>query len=417
MLEYICISIILLIFIPIIYIRIRYPFWSTQPIFHSYDYLRFLTKTPYEINSQVYPKAFKKDNNVHSFRFLDIDDKEFDRIVDLLQCHSVESSQMLSFIDKPTMNITHTGQFFPSYVSVYRKDKYDVTYDTNNAMSIVNTHQTVGCMTGRAINMFILDKSGVLHEKNGYFWDNICVHREYTQENIGRKLIQAHDIHQRTNTQHISISLFKKEIDLCEGVIPLVEYPVHTFTLSKIKRPPLPPPYSVSRMYNTNVEPFYNLLYMISHSNTARNTAFIAFPEISVLDNMIQNNILLVYGLSYGNHIKCVYVFKNPQLCYDNIKDGHILECITTITEEYVQDKTLNGLIFAGFLHALQHIQKSFSNKYKIITFHNLGQNQTIIERWKWKYTPLSKNMAAYYLYNGVIPGMPIDQSNCIIIT
>jgi hypothetical protein len=417
MLEYICISIILLIFIPIIYIRIRYPFWSTQPIFHSYDYLRFLTKTPYEINSQVYPKAFKKDNNVHSFRFLDIDDKEFDRIVDLLQCHSVESSQMLSFIDKPTMNITHTGQFFPSYVSVYRKDKYDVTYDTNNAMSIVNTHQTVGCMTGRAINMFILDKSGVLHEKNGYFWDNICVHREYTQENIGRKLIQAHDIHQRTNTQHISISLFKKEIDLCEGVIPLVEYPVHTFTLSKIKRPPLPPPYSVSRMYNTNVEPFYNLLYMISHSNTARNTAFIAFPEISVLDNMIQNNILLVYGLSYGNNIKCVYVFKNPQLCYDNIKDGHILECITTITEEYVQDKTLNGLIFAGFLHALQHIQKSFSNKYKIITFHNLGQNQTIIERWKWKYTPLSKNMAAYYLYNGVIPGMPIDQSNCIIIT
>ena len=211
MLEYICISIILLVFIPIIYIRIRYPFWSTQPIFHSYDYLRFLTKTPHEINSQVYPKAFKKDTNVHSFRFLDIDDKEFDRIVDLLQCHSVESSQMLSFIDKPTMNIIHTGQFFPSYVSVYRKDKYDVTYDTNNAMSIVNTHQTVGCMTGRAINMFILDKSGVLHEKNGYFWDNICVHREYTQENIGRKLIQAHDIHQRTNTQLISISLSTAE--------------------------------------------------------------------------------------------------------------------------------------------------------------------------------------------------------------
>ena len=38
MLEYICISIILLVFIPIIYIRIRYPFWSTQPIFHSYDF-------------------------------------------------------------------------------------------------------------------------------------------------------------------------------------------------------------------------------------------------------------------------------------------------------------------------------------------------------------------------------------------
>ena len=115
--------------------------------------------------------------------------------------------------------------------------------------------------------------------------------------------------------------------------------------------------------------------------------------------------------------MRCVYVFKNPQLCYDNIKDGHILECVATITEEYIQDKTLNGLIFAGFLHALHHIRKSFASKYKIITFHSLGQNQTIIERWKWKYTPLSKNLAAYYLYNGVIPGMPIEQSNCIIIT
>ena len=332
MLEYICISIILLVFIPIIYIRIRYPFWSTQPIFHSYDYLRFLTTTPYEINSQVYAKAFKKDNNIKSFRFLDMDDSDFDKIIDLLQCHSVESSQMLSFVDKPTMTISHTGQFFPSYVSVYQKDQYDVTHDINGVMSIVNTPRIIGCMTGRTLNMFILDKRGILHEKNGYYWDNICVHRENTKENIGRKLIQAHDTHQRTNTQNISISLFKKEVDLCEGVIPLVEYPVHTFTLSKIKRPPLPAPYSVSRMYNTSVEPFYNLLYLISHSDTARNTAFIAFPDISILDNMVQNNILLVYGLSYGNHIRCVYVFKNPQLCYDNIKDGHISVSYTHLT-------------------------------------------------------------------------------------
>ena len=417
MLEYICISIILLIFIPIIYVRIRYPFWSTQPIFHSYDYLRYLTKTPHEIHTQVYSKAFKKDFNVQSMRFLDMDEKELDKMIDLLQCHSVESSQMLSLIDKSTLTTTHTGQFFPSYVSVYRKDKYDVTHDTNGAISIKNTPQIIGCMTGKTVNMFILDKSGVLHEKTGYFWDNICVHREYIKENIGRKMIQAHDIYQRTYTPTISMSLFKKEINLCEGVVPLVQYPVYTFTLSKISRPPLPAPYSVSRMYNTTVEPFYNLLYTISHSETARNTAFISFPDISVLDNMIQKNIIIVYGLSHGNHMRCVYVFKNPQLCYDNIKDGHILECIATITEEYIQDKTLNGLIFAGFLHALHHIRKSFASKYKIITFHSLGQNQTIIERWKWKYTPLSKNLAAYYLYNGVIPGMPIEQSNCIIIT
>ena len=190
MLEYICISIILLIFIPIIYVRIRYPFWSTQPIFHSYDYLRYLTKTPHEIHTQVYSKAFKKDFNVQSIRLLDMNEKELDKMIDLLQCHSVESSQMLSLIDKHTLTTTHTGQFFPSYVSVYRKDKYDVNHDINGAISIQNTPQIIGCMTGKTVNMFILDKSGVLHEKTGYFWDNICVHREYIKENIGRKMIQ-----------------------------------------------------------------------------------------------------------------------------------------------------------------------------------------------------------------------------------
>ena len=45
------------------------------------------------------------------------------------------------------MTIAHTGQFFPSYVSVYQKDQYDVTHDINGVMSIVNTPRIIGCMT------------------------------------------------------------------------------------------------------------------------------------------------------------------------------------------------------------------------------------------------------------------------------
>ena len=417
MLEYICICIILMIFIPILYVRIRYPFWSTQPVFHTYDFFRYLTKTPYDIHSQVYSKMLKTHTDVHSMRFLDMDEKDVLRIVDLLQSHSIESEQVLHLIDASTFTANHVGQFYPSYVTFYTKDRFDVKHDADGVMLLENTPQIIGCMTGRAMNMFILDKSSVLHEKSGYLWDNICVHREYIKDNLGRKMIPAHDMYQRTHTPDVSISIFKREVSVCEGVVPLVEYNVFTFTLSKIRRPPLRAPYSVSRLYNDNVEPFYSMLYTLAHSENAQNTTFISFPEVSVLDNLIKKDIIIVYGLSLGNNMRCIYVFKNPQMCYDNITEGHILECITTITEGHVQDNTTNAIIFAGFLHALYHICKSFASKYKIITFHNLGHNGAIIERWKWKYTPLSMNKAAYYLYNGVIPGMPIDKSNCIIIT
>ena len=406
----------MLVFIPILYVRIRYPFWSTQPVFHTYDYLRYLTRTPFQIHTQLYSKSYKNDANVKTIKFLDMDDKDVDKIVNLLQSHYVESDQILSFINKQTLTDTFSGQFYPSYISFYNKDKLNVVYDETGAVTIQNTPNIVGCMTGRSIHMFILDKSDIIHEKPGYYWDYICVHRDYTHENLGRKMIQSHDMHQRSNTKDIGMSLFKKEINLCEGVVPLVKYQVLTFALSKIHRPPIPAPYNVYRVYNDKVDTFYDLLYKMSHQGNNLKQQFVAFPDISVLDTLIQTSSLLVYALKYGYELQCIYLFKNPLLCYDGIEGGHILECTSTIFNTHVQEDIPNALLFTGFLHALHHIQKSFVSKYKVITFHNLGHNHNIIERWRWKYNPLSINDAAYYLYNGVIAGMPVDQTKCTIV-
>jgi hypothetical protein len=348
--------------------------------------------------------------------FLDLSQKKMDKVIDLIQSFSIESENVLALTDQSIFQTINSGQSHPSYISLYEKEQYKIAHDDNGAIVIQNTPIVIGCMTSRWIRMFILDKSNNICENSGYLWDYICVHREYTKNNIGRKMIQSHDYHQRINTEDGAISLFKKEINLCEGVVPLVNFKVYTFEISKISRPPMPVPYTTVRIYNENVDLLYDYLYSISQSKHANMFSFAAFPEISVLDTLISKNILLVYALMWKGSLQGVYIFRNPMLCYDKIDNGNILECIVSIFNGNVQDENMISLFFAGFLHALHNIQKTNKSKYKILTFYNLGQNSIIVDRWSWKYAPLSVNDAAYYIYNGVVPCMPLDKSKCIII-
>ena len=57
-----------------------------------------------------------------------------------------------------------------------------------------------------------------------------------------------------------------------------------------------------------------------------------------------------------------------------------------------------------------------YNNKFKLLTIFDITHNAKIIERWKWKYTPLVMSKSAYYLYNAVFPQMPIAPSKTLII-
>ena len=94
MLEYIFIFIFFLWFIPIVYIKIRYPFWSHQPIFHSYDILKYWTKTPYIIQNGNPLKTKYLNTNVKTEVFLDLSDTDVSDAVQFIQNHNVESDKV-----------------------------------------------------------------------------------------------------------------------------------------------------------------------------------------------------------------------------------------------------------------------------------------------------------------------------------
>jgi len=70
-------------------------------------------------------------------------------------------------------------------------------------------------MFSRPIELYFIDNSQKENKYNkikSYYWDYICTHREKTELNISRKLIQTNEYQQRIQNSEILVSLFKKEI-------------------------------------------------------------------------------------------------------------------------------------------------------------------------------------------------------------
>lgn len=418
---YISLVVFFVFFISFIYIKLRYPFWNLQPAFHSYDFWRYYTRRPFVIHPGFPLKTKYVDAKVRTRPFLDISTEDVSKMANLLQCYYISSDKMLTLTDASNIHTELIGQSHPSFASFYEDDHYMLvpSKETAGEMILSNVPDKIGCMSSHAIRLYVWDKWGEFHFQYAYYWDHICIHRDFQEKHLARNIIQSHERYQRIHNPDIPISFFKKEIHLCEGIVPLVKYQLYTFPLHRVKPPPLSDHFHITRIVQENMDLLSDLLFGIVHreAGTAPNLfGFCAFPEMSVLDNLIRNGSVYVYVLRKHKQPYAYFFFKNTRTSYDTIDDGNVLDCIGSISNIQGNVQDSNAILFAAFLGALYDIQQHVTTGFKILVLHILGHNHLLLERWKWKYTPLFVNDAAYYLYNAVFPGMPIAPEKCVIL-
>lgn len=413
-LEYLILVCFFIWLIPLIYIKIKYPFWSHQPVFHNYDILRYYYSCyqwrPYIICNRLPVKGRYFSTNVSTNKFLDTSNETVSKVVDFLQSHYIESDMVLTMITQEIMEQDLSGILTPSLLSLMKEKQLDYVLSSTGLVPH-EKEVLIGCMTSRCTQLFVLHNSQSFQEKI-YFWDHISTHRKECHRNLGRNLLQSHDYYQRRYNRDIQCSLFKKEGTLCEGVVPLMQYHIHTFPIVHIKQPPLQP-YSLQKIQVSNSSLLHDFLYSLIHNKQNKPFSCCIFPETDVLDNLIQKRRLHVYALTYQSNVTALYFFKDPHMYYhvhDN--ERRIIECIGSIKSDFVQD---DAPFFAGFLHALYEQQTQ--DNYELVTFHESSHNHMITDRWKWKYHAISSSEGAYYAYNMVIPGMPFVPTCCFVIT
>ena len=367
----------------LIYVKLKTPFWFHQPVYHFYQIYPRFAKTPYVIRTNL-----PRKNNYCDFKNI-ITNNDLSLATDLLQCHYLSTENVIFTINQKQLESQFVGQMHPSFVSYY----YSLEY-VQSEKKILHT-SPVGVITSRATRLFHGNESVYL-----YFWDYICVHRDYKKKNLSRYLIQTHEYNQRHANREIMVSLFKKENILCEGVIPLVEYETVLFPYHDSRISKLPFRFFVKRISRENISKCADIL-----ENIRGMFDILVIPDVTVLTEMILSELWFVYYLVLLNQTMAVYVFKNATTSYDNI-DGTI-QCMASVR----MDDLSKVVFFRGFLHALFEIAQG-----KMVFIENISHNNILLDKWREKYSARFSHPCAYYLYNYIIPGMTFPSDKVFIL-
>jgi len=409
MYEYWYIIILCVILGIVAYIRIRYPFWSIQPVYHPYDIWRYFATTPFVINPRIPIKTKFYDNkHIETIDFEDIHEIQLKKMVDLLQCYYLKSDTVLYTLDTESIKTNCIGHSHPCYISFYNEIEYA---DTSILTHDISTQvQPLGFMISRPCMFYLRQEKSSIPI---YFWDSICIHREYRSKNLDRNLFQTHEYNQRVRNPDIFASLLKKEEPLYKGIVPLIEFNSQIFLLNRLEKTSgLPPHHIVYHMDPKNITEIYEFL-----EERNAQTEFSIFPEIGSILSWIKANRCFVYILKCKDLILGVYFFRNSNMLYE--EGGYVLECISTIwnPEAYphFHDSIKQKLFFIGFLKALRNAAEQGRNdkiQYRFLKMNGMGDTLQILDLWTKKYAPLSNTKTAYYIYNMVIPGMPFSNRN-----
>ena len=395
-------------------IKIKYPFWNNQPVFHTYDYIRSLYKQPYVVHrNSPYKTKFIDDLHIQTFPVTDEYMHVITDIAKLLQSHYLLSERIDYMVQPNHLYAIHTGQPEISYMSVYQVLHYDMkTGHSNHEFDIVKINRTLGCITSRAVNMYIRPTTTecVYSVLPLYFIDVLCVHREHDYKLISRKLLQTHEYNQRNYNKNIQCSLLRKEGELFSGIRPLITYQIHSYNIPKRKVARISTVYRV-QLLKPRVMAAYFDYFSFNTSNEPKTQIFdiMVLPSVGNIVAQLNEKCLYIGCLRREDELLGMYFFKDAHR-YNEDYESKTLTLVASI-----QNCADANLFYLGFLHALREVIHTNAD-FKVLIIENMGHNQYIHERWVLENNIIGTTNGAYYSYNYIYPGSPLDAKKCFLL-
>ena len=404
MIQYLGVSLLFIFLALFVYIKIRHPFWNLQPVFHAYDYWRYTYTTPF----LVYPfrpikTKFYQPALIQTLPYLDCSPSMKQELLNLLQCYYIASEQILHTLDETTVDSYLTGGGEPSFVS-FRYSEFPP-----------ESPILLAAVVSRPIKMILFSQTSEPKSYPSYFIDFQTVKREQPATTLNRTLLQTHEYNQRVQNPNIAISLLKKEIELFDGVVPLVEYTTTTYVLLNRTFPALPPHFHLVDVDSTNLDIVVDFLDSLQTSASPPFSTCV-FSEIGTLITLLKKQLLFVSCLRKGDKLYAYYFWKNTKTQYvlpDDVP-GDTIQLVGSFQDGSNTDP--NGrLFYLGFLHALRSRVK-YKPTFRILLMDDIAHNGVLHRQWRTKYQPLHTHSCAYYTYNLICPCSPVSPEKCFFL-
>ena len=378
------------------YIKLRFPFWNLQPVYHTYDFWRMLYSEPFFIYKKAISTKFVDLNSIDTVTYEDITEDQKKSVVNLLQCYYLPSENTNFMFHLENLDSYMKSHLSTSYISIFNKTSF-----ISNTESVIK--ESIGCISSRSGDLIIGNWRMPI-----YFIDLIAVHRDAPLL-YWRKLLQTHIYRQQFLTPEIMGSLIKKEGEPYDGVVPFIQSSSFLFDIpillyEKKSEVVLPEHFILIDFHKGNID----LLFDFLESFQQRFTVFCMTDKPALL-RMIEQKILFVYGIKRVDEIFAIYIFRDMRTVTEEKGDPKsLLQLVGSISNTSSSD-----LFYRGFQLSLRSIIKKIP-VFGILTIEEIAHNMLIYE--KIGGFSIAVNPVTYYLYNIVCPGSPFVGSQSFMM-
>lgn len=361
------------------YFRVKYPFWSIQPVFHFHNVYYWMF--PPGIINHSLPKRHPKfyDTSIQVKKFDSVNEYDWQNIIMLLQKHYLKRKDIaynptLDSVQTYLKNLDHTSLLCLKY-----DEKYFPTTKENHK-------KLIGVISGRPWVCYLST-----HKQKFYvnYVDYLCVHKKHRKSGIAPKLIHTYYVNQRNQTGN-PIFLFKRE-SAVNAFVPLTTYMCYGFSLKYL---------SVNKNINSKKKstnkPLISLLntscdYIYNHLETlCKHFSCFILTSFSNLQSLLSSENIYIYGSIKQTYIECLYFFRNTQTKIDGFET---IECFGSFRNNGFDEK----YFYEGFVDALYDLKEK---DYKTLIIENISHNHIILKEHIKHNTREFQSQYSYYFYN-----------------
>lgn len=387
-LAYILVFVVFLAISSFIYIRLKYGFWSIQPVFHVYDAF-YLFSNPKIISSRLPEKNkytnFEHISTMNAESVIESELKQT-RLVKFICSQYLQNADNVFSPKLDNLLPYFKGHNFPAYFSFYEekeneKDKQDKLIGTISSRPVLITFTKSGGSSGGSHEMM-----------PAYYVDYLCVDSRFRKKGIAAQLIQTHEYNHRHLNPRIVVSLFKREDELT-GIVPLCVYQTYGFSANQWTKPHA----FANAAYNiVDIGPQNLHLLMDFVKQTSNQFEITVRPEIANIVELLKTNNIFICAVLFHDEIQCAYFYRKS--CTFIEKNLEVLSCFASVNNGKCDvDVFVHGFKISFWKIAAKH-------KFGAAAIEHISHNHHIIDALQIHTTPFIVSPTAYFFYNFVHP-------------
>ena len=381
-LQIIFYTLIILLIIVYMYIKLKYPFWSSQPVFHIYDFYYWFFSPGY-INKDLPEKnKFTNFKNIIKTDILKLSDGEKNELITLLQNNYLKDDNVHF---KPEIK-----NIFTYFENIGKDACLCTNYYRQGGFQYKDL---IGCMLGKPLHVY-LDKQYF----KTYYVEYLCVDKSHRKKGIAPELIQTHDYLQRRENRDIICSLFKREQNLT-GIIPLCLYSSYGFEIKNWNKEVfVHPEITLVEITEKNIVILKDFL----NNSKDKYKCFISTNIQNILTLITTNNFIVYVVQQKGQVIAC-YFFRDACTYYYGKK---------TVVNNFCNIN--NCIIEDVFVYCYGKIIQKLKKRFDLLLIENNSASNVLVQSILKSHQPIVISPTAYYFYNYLIRPVKPHEFYCI---